>query len=89
MANFLETMIGGTAAGMGFVLGVGGTLAAMQRMRPLVRQAIKSYLVTSQRAREATAELGETLDDLYAEAKAELEAEASEPRPMAASPTPQ
>lgn len=75
MADFLEMLVGGTAAGVGFVLGVGGTLAGARRIRPLARQAIKSYLLASERAREAVAEMAETMEDLYAEARAEHQAE--------------
>lgn len=87
MASFLEMLVGGTAAGAGFVLGVGAALAGAQRGRPLLKQAMKSYLVATDRAREVAAEMGETLEDLYAEARAEYEAESrgapaseSEPR---------
>ncbi|MHB0871815.1 MAG: DUF5132 domain-containing protein [Chloroflexota bacterium] len=75
MASFLEMLVGGTAAGAGFVLGVGAALAGAQRSRPLLKQAMKSYLVATDRAREVAAEMGETLEDLYAEARAEYEAE--------------
>lgn len=75
MAGFLEMMVGGAAAGVGFVVGVGGTLVGARRLRPMARQAIKSYLVAVDRARETTAELAESLEDLYAEAKAERDAE--------------
>ncbi len=76
MASVIEMLLGGTAAGVGFVLGVGGALAGSQRARPLVKQAMKGYLVATDRAREMAAEMGETLEDLYAEARAEFEAEA-------------
>ncbi len=75
MADFLEMLVGGMAAGVGFTLGVGATLAGAQRTRPLLKQAMKSYFVATERAREVAAEMGETLEDLYAEAKAEYEAE--------------
>ncbi len=76
MASFLEMLLGGTAAGIGFVLGVGGALAGAQQMRPLAKRAMKGYLLATDRAREMAAEMGETLEDLYAEARAEHEAEA-------------
>ncbi len=86
MANLLQTMLGGAAAGVGFALGVGAVLSGSQQMRPLVRRAMKSYLAAADRAREMTAEMGETLEDLYAEARAEHEAEsraASQAQPPA------
>lgn len=76
MFGFLEAMLGGIAAGIGFAVGVGGTVAAGQRLRPFARDVVKSYLEAVDRGREAAAGLGETLEDLYAEAKAEREAEA-------------
>lgn len=75
MASFLEMLVGGAAAGVGFVIGAAGALAGAQQLRPIARQAIKSYIVAGERTREVTSELGETLEDLYAEAKAEREAE--------------
>ncbi|HEX2923762.1 MAG TPA: DUF5132 domain-containing protein, partial [Chloroflexota bacterium] len=65
------------AAGVGFVLGVSATLATVRQIRPIVREAMKGYLVATERAREATAELGETIEDLYAEAKAQHKGESS------------
>ncbi len=79
MPSMTETLLGGVAAGAGFVLGAAGILVGAQKLRPVARQAIKSYIVVSSRAREATAELAETVEDLYAEARAEFDAE-SRPR---------
>ncbi len=76
MASLTEMLLGGAAAGAGFVVGAAGILVGAQRIRPVARQAIKGYLVAADRARVATAELAETVEDLYAEAKAEFEAEA-------------
>ena len=75
MANLVEMMIGGAAAGVGFVLGAGGALVGAQKLRPAARKAIKGYIVATERAREMTAELAETIEDIYAEARAEREAE--------------
>ncbi len=75
MAGILEMLVGGAAAGVGFVLGVSGALASSRQMRPLVKQAVKGYLGATDRAREMAAEMGETLEDLYAEARAEYESE--------------
>ncbi len=76
MARFVELLLGGAAAGVGFALGVGGTMAGAEKMRPLVKKAIKGYFTATERAREMVAEMGEGMEDLYAEAKAEHEAEA-------------
>ena len=74
--GILQTMIGGAAAGIGFAVGVGATLAGSQRFRPLARDAVKGALAITERAKEMTAGLAESLEDIYAEAKSEREAEA-------------
>jgi len=76
MPNLIGLLLGGAAAGVGFALGVGGTMAGAEQMRPAVKRMMKGYLAAVDRAREMVAEVGETLEDLYAEAKAEYEAEA-------------
>jgi hypothetical protein len=71
---------------VGIFFGVLGTMAIrtlgplfVPLARPLMKQSMKATMVTVGRARERAAELGETLDDLWAEAKQELEAEPTEP----------
>ena len=75
MGGLLGVLLGGAAAGIGFAVGVTGTLTGAQRLRPLSRELLRGYLVLSERAREMTAVVGESMQDLYAEAKAEKEAE--------------
>lgn len=53
-----------TVAGIVLLVGKGG--------RPLAKQALKGYLVLSERARELTAQASEQLQDIYAEARAEM-----------------
>jgi len=65
----------GLALGLGIVLGRG--------MRPVAKSAFKGFLALQNRVKEATAEAGESLQDIYAEAKAEYEQETG------ASPAPQ
>jgi hypothetical protein len=86
MASMREMLLGGAAAGVGFVLGAGGALASSRRLRPLMKQAMKGYIVASDRAKEASALMAESLEDMYAEAKAEHQAETA-PAPAATTPT--
>ncbi len=74
MPSFLELLIGGVVAGIGFALGSAG----VQEARPLLRGAVRGYLVASERAKEMVAGMGESLEDIVAEAKAEMEAESNQ-----------
>lgn len=64
-------------------------------VRPVVKSAIKAGIVLYERGTEATVELGEALEDLVAEARAELRAaapsgegeDASSPATAAKAPT--
>jgi hypothetical protein len=58
-------------AGIGLAVGV--SLLVAKYWRPALKGAIKGYMALSDRVREATAEAGEGMQDLYAEAKAEHE----------------
>lgn len=87
MASLMENLLRGAAAGVGFVIGASATLATARQIRPIARGAVKSYIIASDRAREATAGLAESVEDLYAEAKAQREAElraVQEPTPAGA-----
>jgi len=53
--------------------------------RPVAKSAIKASIMLYQQAREGAAEFVETLEDLAAEAQAEIAAEATE-APSAAAP---
>lgn len=66
----------------GAALGIGAALVAvaaipaiMVATRPLARVALKSSLLLMEKGREAFAEAGEHIEDLFAEVKAELAAE--------------
>ena len=79
----------------GLLLGAGAGFAAAalipglgQAARPRAKAAIKAGLVAFDRGRVALAELGETAEDLLAEAKAELATEEEAPEEMAAAPKP-
>jgi F0F1-type ATP synthase membrane subunit b/b' len=61
----------GRVAGVGLALAA--TLLVAKYWRPVVKTAIKGYLTATDRIREMTAEAGEGMQDLVAEAKAEHE----------------
>lgn len=70
--------------GLGWPLGIGLAVAAIsagpqlvKASRPLAKKAIKAYLVLHERAKEAMAETGEQMQDLYAEARHEYAEEAT------------
>jgi Protein of unknown function (DUF5132) len=64
--------VGGTAGrvvGLGLALGAGVLIG--RGMRPVAKGAIRGVLAASERVREYAAEAGESLEDLYHEAKSE------------------
>jgi len=71
----LEGAIGRLVSGMLWGLGAGLVLAVTRGngggVRPLAKSAVKAYVVASDRLREMTGEARESLEDLYAEARAE------------------
>jgi len=69
--NFKSNLITGLAAG------VGATLLApvlLRLIRPATKAAIKGSVLLYEKGRESFAELSETVDDLVAEVKSEMEA---------------
>ncbi len=63
----------GLALGIGTALAVAWVLPAIGAVaRPVAKAAIKSVLSTYAKVLEGAAELGESLDDLVAEARAEM-----------------
>lgn len=71
-----ERLGGSAGLGIGIAAAVlAPTLAPVlgRGLRSLVKSGIKGYLWVTEQARSAVAEAGERLQDLYAEAKAELE----------------
>lgn len=64
----------GLAIGVGAALLTPVVLPALATIaRPAARAAIKAGIIVYEKSREALAEVGEVLDDLVAEARAELE----------------
>jgi hypothetical protein len=95
--DVVDTVVGGTVWGLSAAALAGTALLLGKGGRPLVKQAVKGYLVASargrelaaeavERLRELTAEASEQLADIYAEARAELEPLAADSEP--ASPPP-
>lgn len=65
-------LLGGIVIGMGVTWVAREFLAPFgQAMRPLAKAGIKSGILAWERGREAAGHLGEALDDLVAEVKAE------------------
>ena len=71
----LEGAFGRLVSGAIWGLGAGLVLAVTrgngEGLRPLAKSAVKAYLTASERVRELTGEARESLEDLYAEARAE------------------
>ena len=65
----------GRLVGLGLALGLGVVLG--RGMRPVAKGAMKGFMSLSDRMKEMTAEANESLQDLYAEAKAEREQQTS------------
>lgn len=82
--DLLETVGGtpGRVLGLGLALGAGVMIG--RGMRPVAKTAIRGALSVTDRIREYAAEAGESLQDLYHEAKAERE-EVADPAPEGAS----
>ncbi len=82
MFDDLFEAVGGSAGrivGLGLALGAGVLIG--RGMRPVAKTAIRGFLAASDRVREYTAEAGESLEDLYHEAKSERDATAIPPTP--------
>jgi hypothetical protein len=69
-----------STTGKGIAIGIGVAILAplvlptvAKAARPLARAAIKSGLLLFEKGRETAAELGEVVEDLLAEAQAEIE----------------
>lgn len=61
----------GRIAGIGLALGA--SLLVAKYWRPVLKTAVKGYLTAVDKVKETTAEAGESMQDMYAEAKAEHE----------------
>ncbi len=80
----VETVTG--VWGLGLIVVAGGALLASGGGRPVVKGAIRGWFAARDKAAEVgeqtrafVAETGERIQDLYAEARAEVRGEAAEP----------
>lgn len=72
--NIGESMsegVGGIAAGIGVVLVAPLVISSL---RPVTKEVIKAGIYVSEKMKEFTAETGEQISDIVAEAKAEMKA---------------
>jgi len=79
MALEFEDILGEAGVPGGLVLGVGALLLAPVLapvmtgvLRPLAKSAIKNGIIAYERGRGLVAEIGETFEDVIAEARAEI-----------------
>ena len=61
----------GARRGAGWALGVGGVVSVAALLRDGPRETVKATMKAGMRGREVAAELGEQMQDLYAEAQSE------------------
>lgn len=73
--DFLKSDIGrGLLIGAGVLLAAPVVVVAMAGVaRPVARAVVKTGIIGYEKGREALAEIGEVMDDLVAEARAEIE----------------
>jgi len=69
----------GVRRGTGWALGVGGVISVAALLRDGPRGTVKALMKTGMRGREVVAELGEQVQDLYAEARSERFGESLSP----------
>jgi hypothetical protein len=77
---FFEDVVERLGGSAGLGIGVAAAVLAptllpvlSRGLRPIAKGAIKGYLLMTTRARTAVADAGERLQDLYAEARSEVE----------------
>jgi hypothetical protein len=78
MEEFLDSMTGGAIWGIGFALALGAVRAASQGSQPVARQTMKGAVRIGDWFRNVTAEGRETLQDIYHEARTEVDNESRE-----------
>lgn len=61
----------GARRGAGWALGVGGVVSIAAILRDGPRETVKATMKAGMRGQEVAAELGEQMQDLYAEARSE------------------
>ena len=78
MEEFLESVTGGAIWGIGFGLALGAVRAASQGTQPVARGTMKGAVRFGDWLRTLTAEGRETLQDIYHEARTEVETQSRE-----------
>ena len=75
MEEFVDAITGGAIWGVGFGLALSAVQAVGGGMRPVGKGAVRGALGVGDWMRNVTAESRETLQDVYHEARAEVNAE--------------
>ena len=80
--DVLDSVAGtpGRVLGLGLALGAGIVLG--RGLRPVAKTVLRGFISVAETVKEASAEAGESLQDLYAEAKAEHEQATVGPQPV-------
>ncbi|MBV8718259.1 MAG: DUF5132 domain-containing protein [Chloroflexi bacterium] len=77
MEEFLDAVTGGAIWGVGFGLALAAVQTAGSGLRPVAKGGVRGALHVGDWLRNVTAEGRETLQDVYAEARAEVDADRS------------
>ena len=75
MEEFVDAVTGGAIWGVGFGLALSAVQAVGGGVRPVAKGAVRGTLGIGDWLRNVTAESRETLQDVYHEARAEVDAE--------------
>ena len=75
MEEFFDAVTGGAVWGVGFGLALSAVQAVSGGMRPVAKGAARGVLGVGDWVRNVTAESRETLQDVYHEARAQVNAE--------------
>jgi hypothetical protein len=76
MEEFFEAVAGGAIWGVGFAVALGAVRSAGGGLRPVAKRTIKGALAARDWVQTVTAESRENIEDLYHEARAEMDAAA-------------
>jgi hypothetical protein len=79
MEEFVDAVTGGAIWGIGFGLALGAVQAVAHGARPAARGTMRGALGLGDWVRSATAGTRETLEDIYHEARAEIDTERPQP----------
>ncbi len=78
MEEFLDSVTGGAIWGIGFAVALGAVRAASQGTQPVTREAMKGAVRIGDWFHNVTAEGRETLEDIYHEARTEVDNQSRE-----------